>query len=88
MQAETFLKQAQTAVDRFKTEKRKDLEGHAAVVLKDLFSTRLFIDNINVSLKARKNVNSALYSYAFYMRQRKYYICHTSSLTIADVAWT
>ena len=68
MRAEEFLKQSLEAVSKFKTEKRKDLEGHAAVVLKDLFSTRLFKDNISAALKAKKEVSQALYSHAFYLR--------------------
>ena len=87
MRAEEFLKQSLEAVSKFKTEKRKDLEGHAAVVLKDLFSTRIFKGNLSAALKAKKEVNQALYSHAFYMRQRKYYVCYEAAKSIGDSAW-
>ena len=85
--ADEFHKCAKAAIEKFKTVKRRDLETKAAVVLKDVFKKKIFIDYVRNGLDKRERITKTLRSHLLYLRMRKYFAVAWNVDRIAKEAW-
>lgn len=72
---------------KYKTEKRKDYESKAAVVMTDTYKKNLFRKQLQKSIKDRHKVVGAISNYAIIMRLRKFWIAHSLVQKMLSRAW-
>jgi hypothetical protein len=82
-----FYKQTKLAIEKFKTEKRKESENKTAIILRDVFSKKGFGDQVEKGIKAREKVKKSLYNYLIFWRFRKLLIVNFSIKSLVNKSW-
>lgn len=72
---------------KYKTDKRKDYEMKASLILTDTYKKYMFRNQLNKALRDRQKVMRALENYNTIKRLRKYYICFTMSRFLTERAF-
>jgi len=85
--AKLFYEKAMLALTKYKTEKRKDFEQKASVIMTDVYRKRLFREQMKRAIRDRQVVVNSISQYATYLRLRKLYICYTIAQSMMERAW-
>lgn len=72
---------------KFKTEKRKDFEVEAAVVIEHVYHRHVFREHLHQSIMSRKFMMSGIYNAATINRCRKMWICRRMTMKIFEAAF-
>lgn len=75
------------SIIKYKTEKRKDKESKAALVVEDTYKKHMFRKQLARSIRERQKVIKSLATFSLCIRLRKLFICHNAAQAIVERAF-
>lgn len=71
----------------FKTEKRKDFETDAAVVIEEVYAKHVFREYMNQAIQSRQFMMKGIWDLATINRCRKLWVCRRAVMLVIDKAF-